>query len=61
MSLALCSLWESLAINGIDAAHIKAARNLYENSVCYVKVGNKLSEEFRVRIKERVLYCMYCM
>jgi len=33
---------------GIKETYVKAVKNFYENNVNAIKMGNKISEEFRV-------------
>lgn len=44
----LQKLWTTLATNGVREVHIRALKNIYGNMKSAVKIGSKLTEEFRV-------------
>jgi len=47
-TIPIVKLWNAMRAAGINEIYVKATKNFYENNVSAIKIGNKVSEEFRV-------------
>jgi len=47
-TIPITKLWNAMSVAGIGETYVKAVKNFYENNVRAIKIGNKISEEFRV-------------
>ena len=47
-SIPLMKLWKAMRRQGISSIYVRAVQKLYNNMTCCVKVGSKLSNDFRI-------------
>ena len=47
-TIPVTKLWNAMRAAGINEIYVKAVKNFYDRNVGAIKIGNKISEEFRV-------------
>lgn len=47
-TIPITKLWNAMRAAGIKETYVKAVKNFSENNVSAIKIGDKISEEFRV-------------